>query len=599
MIKNGDGQSMKRNESFRKKITIVMLAVCIIPSVLITVFAAYNTYNALYNQLILVNKDGILWSQDRLQQYTDSLKNTIYSIESNKDFKDSVMRWGEDEEDYSDITVMQQTLLSCLDQNNQFASAELYLARDNSVIKVERAGATIQNGIKDNSIFKRSKDMQTNLYIKLVGDKLYAVHTINKFEDRNMVAGLEVGLRNSDLSSIMSKMISYKGEQVYLLNDENEVLLSQGTISSEQNKLIHLALTRISEEKSITGNLNLEHNIVFYTGTEDGKLSLIKMIPRSEIINATLPTIYAGLLVGLLCIIGSVILSIMLSAALSRPIIELTERVKGIKLESLNMQTGEDTGDEVSVLENHIALFVEHIRKLIHEEYETKLQAKMAQIKALQTQINPHFLYNTLQLMGSIALSKGVNEVYNIASALSDIMRYSMNFETDFVTIQEEITHLDNYFLIQKQRFYDKFSMEVVIDDKVKQCLIPKLLIQPIVENSFKHGFEKCTDKWHMVIMAYLNNDNKVHIVIKDNGAGMSEDKLNELRKHLSQNTMLQMNRSEHIGLLNVNARIKLYFSENDGIQIKSEINKGTEIDLVFDAQMKEDENGIPGCDYR
>lgn len=590
---------MKRNKSFRKKITIVMLAVCIIPSILITVFAAYNAYNALYNQLILVNKDGILWSQDRLQQYTDSLKNTIYSIESNKNFKDSVMRWGEDEEDYSDTTVMQQTLLSCLDQNNQFASAELYLTRDNSMIKVERAGAIIQNGVKDNSIFKRSKDMQTNLYVKQIGDKLYAVHTINKFENRNMVAGLEVGLRNSDLSSIMSKMISYNGEQVYLLNDENEVLLSQGNISSGQNKLIHLALTRISEEKSITGNLNLEHNIVFYTGTEDGKLSLIKMIPQSEIVNATLPTIYVGLLVGLLCIIGSVALSVMLSMALSRPIMDLTERVKGIKLESLNMQTGEDAGDEVSVLENHIALFVDRIRELIHEEYDTKLQAKMAQIKALQSQINPHFLYNTLQLMGSIALSKGVNEVYNIASALGDIMRYSMNFESGFVTIQEEITHLDNYFLIQKQRFYDKFTMEVVIDDKVKQCLIPKLLIQPIVENSFKHGFEKCTGKWHMVIMAYLNSDNKVHIVVKDNGVGMSEDKLNELRKHLSQDTILQMNRSEHIGLLNVNARIKLYFSENDGLQIKSELNKGTEIDLVFDALTKEDENGIPGCDHR
>lgn len=590
---------MKKNKSFRKKITRVMLIASIIPSILITVFAAYNTYNALYNQLILVNKNGILWFQDRLQQYTDSLKNTIYSIESDKNFKSSVMRWGKDQENYSDITVMQQTLLFCLNQNNQFAFAQLYLTQDNSMIKVERAGAIIQNGVKDNNIFKRSKGMQTNLYFKRVEDKLYAIHVINKFENRNMVAGLAVGLSDSILRSILSKMVSYQDEHAYLLNDENEIILSQGTASEEQNKLIHMALARISEEKSITGNFNLENNIVFYTGTQDGKLSLIKMIPRSEIVNATLPTIYVGLMVELLCIFGSVALSVMLSITLSRPIIDLTERVKSIKMESLNMQTGVDTGDEVSVLENHIALFVERIRELIREEYETKLQTKMAQIKALQSQINPHFLHNTLQLMGSIALSKDVKEVYSIVSALSDIMRYSMNFESTFVTIEEEIAHLDNYFLIQKQRFYDKFRLELVIDDKVKQCLIPKLLIQPIVENSFKHGFEKCTDKWHMVIMAYLNSDNKVHIVIKDNGVGMSENKLSELKKHLSQDSISQMNRSEHIGLLNVNARIKLYFSENDGLQIKSEVNKGTEIDLIFDAQIKEDNNGIPGCDNR
>ena len=590
---------MKKNKSFRKKITHVMLIASIIPSILITVFAAYNTYNALYNQLILVNKNGILWSQDRLQQYTDSLKNTIYSIESDKNFKSSVMRWGKDQENYSDITVMQQTLLFCLNQNNQFTFTQLYLTQDNSMIKVERAGAIIQNGVKDNNIFKRSKGIQTNLYFKRVEDKLYAIHVINKFENRNMVAGLGVGLNDSILKSILSKMVSYKDEHAYLLNDEHEIILSQGTASEEQNNLIHKALTRISEEKSVTGNFNLENNIVFYTGTQDGKLSLIKMIPRSEIVNATLPTIYVGLLVGLLCIFGSVALSVMLSIALSRPIIDLTERVKSIKMESLNMQTGVDTGDEVSVLENHIALFVERIRELIREEYETKLQAKMAQIKALQSQINPHFLHNTLQLMGSIALSKDVKEVYSIVSALSDIMRYSMNFESTFVTIEEEIAHLDNYFLIQKQRFYDKFRLELVIDDKVKQCLIPKLLIQPIVENSFKHGFEKFTDKWHMVIMAYLNSDNKVHIVIKDNGVGMSENKLIELKKHLSQDSISQMNRSEHIGLINVNARIKLYFSENDGLQIKSEVNKGTEIDLIFDAQIKEDNNGIPGCDNR
>lgn len=586
---------MKKKKSIRKRIFLIMLTISIIPAILITAFATYNTYNALYNQLIVVNSDGIIWSQDRLQQYTTALKNTFYSIESDKQFKDSVMRWGQDQEDYSDTTIMRETLLSCLNQNNQFASIELYLTKNNTLLKVERAGATMESGAEGKSIFNRPKDIQTNLYFKQVGGSLYAVHTINRFENRNMIAQLSVRLRTSDLDSILTKMATYREEEAFLLNDENEVLLSKSS-NMDQERLLTQVMKKITDNKSTTGNFNIENTIVFYACADDNKLSLIKMIPRNEIVSATLPTIYMGLLIGLLSVIGSVVISVMLSLLLSRPIVKLTERVKSIKMESLEMQTSEDTGDEVSVLESHIVLFVERIKDLIHKEYEIKLQAKTAQINALQAQINPHFLHNTLQMIGAIALSKNVKEVYNIATALSDIMRYSINYESGMVTIQEELTHLDNYFLIQKQRFYDKFAVELLIDEKVKQCLIPKLLIQPIVENSFKYGFEKCTDKWHLMVIAYLS-ENKVHVVIKDNGVGMSKEKLEELRKHLDGDTVLQINRSEHIGLLNVNARIKLYFSQNDGLRVKSESGQGAEITLVFDAQSKGDENGIQGSD--
>lgn len=588
---------MKKKKSIRKRIFLFMLTISIIPSILITAFATYNTYNALYSQLIVVNRDGIVWSQDRLQQYTTALKNTFYSIESNKQFKNSVMRWGQDQEDYSDTAVMRETLLSCLNQNNQFASIELYLTKNNALLKVERAGATMESGVEKQSLFDRPKDYQTNLYFKQSEGSLYVVHTINRFEDRNMIARLSVRLRTSDLNSVLSKMSTYRDEQVYMFNDEDEVLLSEGD-NAQRDKLISQSLDKIRDSRDVTGNFGMGSNIVFHTSADDGKLNLIKIIPRSEIVNATLPTIYMGLLIGFLSLLGSVVLSVMLSLLVSGPIIKLTERVKSIKMESLEMQTSEDTGDEVSVLESHIALFVERIKELIHKEYETKLQAKTAQINALQAQINPHFLHNTLQMIGSIALSKDVREVYNIATALSDILRYSINYESVMVTIQEELAHLDNYFLIQKQRFYDKFTVELLIDEKVKQCLIPKLLIQPIVENSFKHGFERCTDQWHLVIIAYLS-EGKVHVIIKDNGAGISGEKLEELDRRLEEDTAVQLGRSEHIGLLNVNARIKLYFSQNDGLQLKTGAGRGTEITLVFDAQSKGEENGIPGSNHR
>jgi two-component system sensor histidine kinase YesM len=232
-------------------------------------------------------------------------------------------------------------------------------------------------------------------------------------------------------------------------------------------------------------------------------------------------------------------------------------------------------------------LFVDRIRELIHQEYDTRLEAKNAQINALQAQINPHFLYNTLQLMGSVAYSRGVHEVNRIAEALSDLMRYSMNYDGEFVTLDEELRHLNNYFFIQKQRFYDKFAVELAIDEQAGSCRIPKLLIQPIVENCFSHGFESSTRPWRLSVMAFLNDDDKIHIIVRDNGVGMSQEHLAELRNRLATVQATCFSGSEHIGLLNVHARIRLYFSGNDGLQIDSTPETGTKVTLIFDAHRR------------
>ncbi len=121
-------------------------------------------------------------------------------------------------------------------------------------------------------------------------------------------------------------------------------------------------------------------------------------------------------------------------------------------MQSLVLETDEEGGDEVSVLEHHISLFVSRIRTLIREEYDAKLQARTAQFKALQAQINPHFLHNTLQLIGSISLAKDVPQVYRVSTSLSNLMRYSMDMERMYVTLEEELINLENFFFIQKQR---------------------------------------------------------------------------------------------------------------------------------------------------
>ena len=562
-----------------------MVTVAIVPVIVISLIATMNTYRTLYRQLVLINKDGTLWSQDRLQQYSDTIKNTFYSLEMDDPFKSAVTRWSRGDETLQDRSLMRNVLSVRLNRNSGFSSILLFLKADRTLLKVERAGSRWEQDDWQESL-DRFGGLQSNLYYKKTADGLYAIHTINKFEDRTTIALVSVRLQNAELTRILSKLRGYDDTAVYLLNDEDELLLSVGDFSDET--VLSQALEQLRSGPETDSSLSIADAIVFSGLIDSGRLRIVKIVPKREIRKATMPTVYLAILVGLAGVLGAVIFSVLLSLWVSRPIVLLTERVKHIPMETLELPAGEEeTRDEIRVLENHITLFVDRIRELIHEEYETKLEAKNAQINALQAQINPHFLYNTLQLMGSIAYSSGVYEVNRIAEALSDLMRYSMNYDGEFVTIDEELRHLKNYMLIQKQRFYDKFTLELAIDEKAGKCKIPKLLIQPIVENSFKHGFEPSTDRWKLTVMAFLNDDGKVHIIVRDNGSGMTETQLDSLRARLDSVQSNRFSQSEHIGLMNVNARIKLYFSGNDGLRIESELGKGTTVTLIFDAKRR------------
>lgn len=217
----------KRNLSIRKKIFLFMLAVSIIPIILITTLAAYNTYDSLYDQLIVINKDGMLWSSDRFTQFADQLKDTFYSMEFDKSFRSAVLRWGQDEDSYDDSALFRNTFNTNLNKNNLFYSIELYLVSDKSVIKAERAGTKLQSDEEGfANEFNRPTDMQTNIYLKQTKKGLYAIHDINTFEDRNLVAKLAFQLRTSDLKMLLEKLKTSEEERVYLLNDENEIVLS-------------------------------------------------------------------------------------------------------------------------------------------------------------------------------------------------------------------------------------------------------------------------------------------------------------------------------------------------------------------------------------
>jgi two-component system sensor histidine kinase YesM len=594
-----NGGMAKHSISMRKKLFLIMLAVSIVPTIIITIFATVSTYRRLYQDTITINTEGMNQSHQLLQRYTEDMKKIFYAMEFDPDYKQAVIDWSIGEDTYQDISSISDRMVTNLNRNNFLLSLQLFIPDVVQNMLVERAGVRIETtGTPTGIRFPREQNMQTNIFFKQWDGELFAIHNIHRFEDRALIAQLIAGLRQQSLATIVSPIRIYGNERILILNDEAQVLISiqkegVGTQLSP-TEINNIGMQPGARQIGQVWYMETGGELVFSSYALDEKLSVVKIVPKQDIIRSVLPTVYTGIIVGIASAFGAIILSIILSRFMSRPVERLAQRVKNIEMQSLILEADEEGGDEVSVLEHHISLFVSRIRTLIKEEYEAKLQARTAQFKALQAQINPHFLHNTLQLIGSISLAKDVPQVYRVSTSLSNLMRYSMDMERMYVTLEEELVNLENFFFIQKQRFSDRFSVEMDIHPEVRDCLVPRLLIQPIVENAFTHGFSRSEGSWKLRIVAESVEPGKVRVAVWDNGLGMDEAtvaRLNSsMREHTLQtaqegDTQAVFQQAQHIGLLNVHDRIRLSFSSTDGLSLRSEQGKWTEVELLFDAR--------------
>ena len=238
---------------------------------------------------------------------------------------------------------------------------------------------------------------------------------------------------------------------------------------------------------------------------------------------------------------------------------------------------------------------IDRLDALIDRQNIMQLSTKQAEFLALQNQINPHFLYNTLDSIRGDALAAGAQSIADITEALSTFFRYTITETRNLVTIGEELENVHNYFVIQQYRFGDKLTMVVDIKDNRDEILrmqCPKLFLQPIIENAIFHGLERRKDDGLLTI-SIEQADEDLHVDISDNGAGIPAEQLNALNKSLSRVSVGAIMEEPNgkkggIALKNVCRRIKLLFGERYGIHISSIVGIGTKVEVVLPISFKE-----------
>lgn len=231
---------------------------------------------------------------------------------------------------------------------------------------------------------------------------------------------------------------------------------------------------------------------------------------------------------------------------------------------------------------------INQLETSISRIFSERILTKQAELAALQSQINPHFLYNTLDSIRGQALQDHMPQLAEMTEALSTFFRYSISTKDDFVTLEQELDNVKNYFTIQEYRFGSRFQMKYIFDPDdqmlIMGSLLPKLTLQPIIENAIFHGLEPKEDPGTITIRAQITQQ-RLLLVVSDDGVGMDEATLLEIRQRLIRGNYQEArdsSRSAGIALTNVNARIRLYFGDMYGLTINSVQGFGTDVNITL-----------------
>ncbi|NJD02832.1 MAG: sensor histidine kinase [Ruminiclostridium sp.] len=302
---------------------------------------------------------------------------------------------------------------------------------------------------------------------------------------------------------------------------------------------------------------------------------IINLIPTSKIAIESSVVGKMIFLVAIVVVLISFIITYLFSYEVLKPLNKLNSLMGNVEKDNFKIRFNYAKNDEIGQLANSFNKMVERINTLIYEVYEVEINQKEMQIKVLQAQINPHFLYNSLNNLKWMAIMQQADAMEDIISSLSSLLYYNIDYNKDMVCIHEEIKQLNNYIKIQKVRYLDKFQVKFSIPKEFEDYKMMKFILQPIVENAIFHGIAPKDEKGLIIISAF-RVDQDIMIVVQDDGVGI------DIMKSRITSDSLDKYGFIGVGLRNINERLKLRFGPQYGISIESKPDMGMRVELLF-----------------
>lgn len=401
------------------------------------------------------------------------------------------------------------------------------------------------------------------------------IRNLNQFETRSSNSKyIKIAKIDINLSAFVNAInFGIFDGRIYLVDNKNRIVASKNDFKILVGRpFVKFEKSRFLKKNEYIFNERLDYSLV-------NGWRLIGIFSKAYMLEEVNGAIKYMLIISLISLIAATLLIRLITSSLSNRLELLTRHIKRIKKQNftvLNCYEGNDEiGNVIKEFNNMTIKLKELIEKEMLSEIQRKtleVEKKQAEINALQSQINPHFLFNTLESIRMRSVLKNELETAEIIKYLTRTLRRLIYWGNDITTVEEEIAFVEEFLKIQKYRLGDKLSYNIIVDESTKDCLIPKMCIQPIVENACIHGIEKKQDSG--VINILVDKDETyLKIRVEDNGIGIPQEKLDELMLNLKSN-----NYKDNIGLRNVLKRLMLYYNNAVNFKIESGMNTGTTV---------------------
>ncbi len=388
------------------------------------------------------------------------------------------------------------------------------------------------------------------------------------------------------LEKIMKKYVVNDAMYIWLQPMGDRQIYAIGNLEAESADYYEKvsACIRAGEAEEIA-HISEKNKVLFQVSQQKYNMNAYSIMPQ-EILRQNQALLTRNLILTAAAMIVLMTIAISyVTKSLTRPLEQLTDTIIRIRYGNTGLRAAYRAEDEIGRLGKEFNEMLDEIQRLIGKEYENQLLLNRAEYKALQAQINPHFLYNTLDTMSSISSIQNCEIVSSLCQSLSGIFRYSLDMKHPYSTVAREINHLKNYIFVMNVRMREEVRYSFRIEDSVLQDSIPRISLQPLVENALNHGLknkhgEKC------VSVTAKESEGLLLISVTDNGVGTDSAELN---RKLRENDKDVIESGDSIGIYNINARLKMLYGQDYGLSVESAYGEGTCVRLRI-PRMKVDE---------
>jgi two-component system sensor histidine kinase YesM len=594
MVRNIFKRAYRRlfGEKFFNKLFITYMIVVIVVLLVFSFTISSSISNQLQEEYSYNNRQAVYAMQNYLQERIDTVNAIVGKIYDDNHTYETVFGLPVSENGNYDTPAGKQNLsdvledLSGIDEDindivlfrNSMESLYLYRKYDSYLYKDPEL---IKKYYQLKYDFDKKKFVSRHLFKGSDNKKIYTYGIINNLIDPQTGEIYSKIMVNFNINALEKLYGSYKkhvkGYIMILTDDGTAIFDSSGKYYSKIYPYLDII-------KKSAGFLTLEEeSFADVIKSEKYGITFLSVIPKIEVTRNIMALRARMLVISMLCILFVIILYFFATIIFSRRVKIIIDVMKNVGNNNLTPRIPvKNENDEIGLISVIFNKMCDNLQKYITKVYISEIKQKSAELKALQTQINPHFLYNTLEAIRMGLNRKGNEDAADMIYYLAELFRISLRSDT-IVTLKDELKYCRTYLELFSIRYGDKLKVCFDVPEHLESYGVIKLLLQPIVENYIMHGFSWEKDTNSITIKGSID-ENDIIIVVSDNGNGIEEDKLEAIMEELGK---FEANTGESIGLKNVNDRIKLVYGLEYGLNINSTYGKGTDISIKIPAKSK------------